>query len=107
MNFLTPEYIFFVEHPKLGLTNKVLYLGHFVNFLIWLFDFKIELEKFIPNITSDPIELHSFSIFIFVSFIIFFFIKKFNIAAAFMDPPPSPASCGIFFFNTYFEFFIF
>ena len=45
MNFRTPEYIFSVEHPKLGLTSKVLYLGHFVNFLIWLFDFKMELEK--------------------------------------------------------------
>ena len=61
MNFLTPEYIFFVEHPKFGLTNKVLYLGHFVYVLIRSFDFKIELEKFIPSLTSDPIELHSFS----------------------------------------------
>ena len=34
-------------------------------------------------------------------------IKKFNIFAAFIDPPPSPASCGIFFLILIWNFLFF
>ena len=65
--------------------------------LISLLDFKTKFFLYRPKITSEPIAfaISKISFFLFNNF---FLIKKFRMLAAFIDPPPNPASEGIFFF---------
>ena len=72
-NFLTFEYINFVEHPKFGLTINTCKFNLFLNLDILFLDETIVFLKSVPKITSDPIESHrSINSFLF-NFIIFFF----------------------------------
>ena len=68
------------------------------NFFILLLLVNIRLFEYIPKITSEPTNLVISRISSFFILINFLIIKNFKMLAAFIDPPPNPASVGIFFF---------